>query len=184
MNYSSALVHLKVSHAKNRFLGIALSVIIGVTILTTLSQIKIQLNWTPVPITGQTLGVTFMALLWGSRLSLITYLTYLALGFLGAPVFSGGNSGFEIMSPSFGYLIGMLVSAFVIGLLSDMGWARNFKKALFAAYIGTFCTMICGLIGLSFLLPLDQLISAGIIPFLLGDLIKNLLATSIVSGMH
>jgi biotin transport system substrate-specific component len=182
MNTSKALVPSTITQRSNLALTSLLSVIAGVGLLALCAQIKIPLSWTPVPVTGQTFGVALLALLWGSRLSLATFTTYLVVGFLGAPVFAGGVSGL-LIGPTFGYLIGMMFASWLIGKLSDVGWSRNFLKALGACYVGSLVTFTCGIIGLSFFIPADKLLMAGVIPFLPGDLIKNILAAFTTSRL-
>lgn len=179
MYLSKAFVPTKINHTDHQAVVSGLSVILGVVMLSLLAQVKIALPWTPVPVTGQTFGVAVLALMWGSRLSLITFITYLGLGFLGAPIFAAGLSGFSI-GPTFGYLIGMLISSWGVGSLSDRGWGGRFKTALAACYIGSFITFTCGVGVLSFFIPADKLIIAGVLPFLPGDLIKNILAATLI----
>ena len=180
MHSSQAVVPQTIIQLSNKVLACVLSIIIGVGVLSLLAQLKIVLPWTPVPITGQTFGVALLALLWGSRLSLATFMTYLTIGFLGAPIFAGGLSGL-LIGPTFGYLVGMLLASFVVGRLSDKGWSKSFPKALGAAYVGSTIIFSCGVLGLALFLPSEKLFLAGVAPFLLGDLIKNLLAAYSVS---
>lgn len=182
MYISKALVPNIIIQRANQTLGSVISIVIGVGMLALLAQLKITLPWTPVPITGQTFGVALLALLWGSRLSLTTFATYLGLGFLGAPIFAGGLSG-AMIGPTFGYLIGMLIASFVVGFLSDRGWGKSFFRALVAAYVGSFCIFLCGSFVLSFFVPKGQAFALGVLPFLLGDLIKNTLAAASVSSL-
>jgi biotin transport system substrate-specific component len=180
MHTSKAFVPYTITQLPNKVLATVTSIIIGVGMLSLLAQLKIILPWTPVPITGQTFGVALLALLWGSRLSLTTFATYLGLGFLGAPIFASGLSGL-LIGPTFGYLVGMLIASWVIGKLSDKGWGSSFKKAFFACYLGSAIIFSCGLVGLSFFIPSNQLFFAGVLPFLVGDLIKNTLAAFTIS---
>ncbi len=154
----------------------------GVVWMALLSQVKIALPWTPVPITGQTFGVAVMALTFGARLSLASYAVYLVAGFVGLPVFAGLGAGLT-WGPTMGYLVGMLFASVVMGRLADKGWGRSFGKALLACYIGSFITFASGLFVLSFFVPSQALLVAGLIPFLPGDLIKNLSAAALVSRL-
>lgn len=181
MNSSRAFVPETLDNFQNLLLVKIVSVIAGVLILSLLAQVKIALPWTPVPITGQTFGVALLALLWGSRLSFITFSTYLGLGFLGAPIFAGGLSGI-LIGPTFGYLVGMFFSSWIMGLFSDQGWAKSFNKALFVCYVGSIITLGCGAIGLTFFISGKSVWMAGVLPFLPGDLIKNIIAAKIASG--
>jgi biotin transport system substrate-specific component len=153
----------------------------GVLLLACLAQLQIRLPWSPVPITGQTFGVALIALTWGSKRSFSVVAGYLALGAVGAPVFAFAQ-GF-LTGPTIGYLIGMLMASVVVGFLADRGFAKSYWRALFAAYVGSVFVFACGLYVLSHFVPKDQLLVAGLIPFLLGDFIKNAMAAGIASGL-
>ncbi len=153
---------------------------IGIGLMTALAHIAIPLPWTPVPITGQTLGVSLVALSWGRTRGAAVLACYLALGALGAPVFAAAQTGF-MLGPTFGYLVGMLFASFAVGWLADTGSAQSFWRSLGAAYIGSAIIFGCGVYGLSFFLPAQDLWMAGVLPFLPGDLIKNVIAALISS---
>lgn len=180
MIISKAFVPVAINNYQNLLLVKIISVAAGVLLLAILAQVKIILPWTPVPITGQTFGVAILALLWGSQLSFITFSTYLGLGFLGAPIFAGGLSGF-LIGPTFGYLVGMFFSSWIMGFFSDKGWTKSFNKALLICYIGSFITLSCGAFGLTFFITGKSVWMAGVLPFLPGDLLKNILAAKIAS---
>lgn len=180
MHISKALVPNLIIKFPEQTKGKVISFLLGLAMLSALAQLKMALPWTPVPITGQTFGVALLALLWGSRLSFSIFAAYLGIGFLGAPVFAGGASGF-LIGPTMGYLAGMFIASWVVGKLSDKGWTENYWKALVACYIGSTIIFSCGIIGLSFFIPADKLLIAGVLPFLPGDLFKNLLAAGITT---
>jgi len=171
----SATIPALISKTENKNTANALSILAGVALIALLAQIAIPLPWTPVPITGQTLGVSLVALSWGWKRSSISMGLYLILGSLGLPFFASVGS----LGASSGYLVGMLFSAVAVGYLADLGWTKTFKKALAAAYLGSFLTLGTGLLVLSYFLPTESLLGAGLIPFLPGDLIKNLIAASV-----
>jgi biotin transport system substrate-specific component len=105
MTSSQALIPQLISRQENKILANILSVFAGLVLMTALAQISIPLPWTPVPITGQTFGVTFLSLIWGRNRGLAVMLTYLTLGITGAPLFALGQAGFS-WGPTSGYLIG------------------------------------------------------------------------------
>ncbi len=154
------------------------AVFIGVCLISALAQISIHLPFTPVPLTGQTFGVALTALLWGKKRGLAIICCYLFVGVLGLPVFAGGSSGLMI-GPSLGYLVGMFFASFLMGSLSDRGWTLKFHTAWIAAILGSIVVFGFGLLGLSFFLPKALLLSAGLTPFLVGDFIKDLIASQI-----
>lgn len=158
------------------------SLLAGLLALTALAQVSIKLPWTPVPITGQTLGVSLISLTWGRKRAFAILSSYLAFGGLGLPIFANGASGFNF-GPTSGYLFGMIVACFVMGGLADRGMTKSFPKALGATYLGSALVFTFGLWGLSFFVPKDQLLITGLLPFLPGDLLKNLLSASLVTGL-
>lgn len=147
---------------------------LGLILLTALAQIAIPLPWTPVPITGQTFGVSLIALLFGWRLGPFIVASYVLLGVLGVPLFAAATAATS------GYLVGMILSSLFIGFGVDHGWAKGFFRTFLLCAGGSIFVFSCGLIGLSFFVPSETLLWAGLIPFLPGDLIKNLLASFIV----
>ena len=63
----------------------------------------------PVPITFQTLGILMMGGLLGPKWGFGSSLSYVILGFIGMPLFQGGNGGFEYTTGvTGGYIIGFI----------------------------------------------------------------------------
>jgi len=165
---------------------------LGVALVSALAQVVIPLPWTPVPITGQTFGVALMALLWGRKRAFGVMSSYLALSIFGAPILAGGVA-FLTFGATTGYLLGMLVSACVVGELADRGYTRTWARAFMAASLGSVCVFGFGLLVLSFFLPaagdtfgakMITLLTAGLLPFLPGDILKNSLAAFIASRLN
>lgn len=147
----------------------------GSMLIALMAQIEIPLL--PVPITGQTLAVLLIGALFGSRLGALTVLTYLAYGAVGLPVFAGGGAGAAVLlGPTAGYLAGFVIAAFVTGWLAERGWDRNFWRTAVAMTIGTLIIYLPGVLWLSQFVGWDQVFVLGIIPFLIGDLLKVILA--------
>ena len=80
--------------------------------LALTARIRVISPFTPVPITGQTLGVIVLGALYGPRRGALAVAAYLLEGLLGAPVFAGGLSGPAIfLGPTGGYLVGFVPAA-------------------------------------------------------------------------
>lgn len=156
-------------------------VALGVALLSVLAQISIPVPYTPVPITGQTFGVALLSLLLGRKWGFTTVATYVVLGSIGFPIFSGAQAGIKILGA--GYLVGMCVAALVIGTLSDKGWVKTFPTAFLACLAGSLFVFTCGIIILSNFVPANSLIAQGVLPFIPGDLIKSALAAAIATGI-
>jgi len=154
-------------------------VIAGVAFLSLLAQIAIPVPGSPVPVTGQTLGVLLMATSYGATLGATTFLTYLLVGALGAPVFANGGSGLDrIVGATGGYLVGMLLTSALLGYLGGRKWDQKFKTALPAMLLGNVLTFTLGLIWLHQYTGKDWAwtISAGFTPFILGEILKIAIA--------
>lgn len=176
MNTASTLSIL-IAKTENKALVNFLAIVTGVALISLLAQIAIPLPWTPVPITGQTFGVTLVALTWGWKRSSVVMGAYLILGSLGLPFFASVGA----LGASSGYLIGMLLSSCVVGYMAEKGFTNSFPKALLASYVGSVLVLGTGVFVLSFFMPTKTLLAAGVLPFLAGDLIKNCLAASIAT---
>jgi len=104
-------------------------VIAGVAFLSLLAQIAIPVPGSPVPVTGQTLGVLLLATSYGATLGTTTFFTYLLVGALGAPVFANSGSGVErIVGATGGYLVGMLLTSALFHLSGNLFSERFHKK--------------------------------------------------------
>lgn len=183
MVHSSLALFPKVAQkSENKIATEVFLFLAGILTLSLLAQIAIPLPWTPVPITGQTLGVTLLALLWGQKRATSVFISYFLLGSIGLPIFAMGKSGF-LMGPTMGYLVGMLASSFVVGYLADRGWSQKFSTALAASYFGSIFVFAFGVWGLSFFMPTHLLLFSGVLPFLIGDAIKNTIAAVIASRL-
>lgn len=156
----------------------AILILGGSLLIALLAQIRIILPFSPVPITGQTFAVLLLGALYGSRRGSLTVVNYLALGAVGLPVFAGGTFGlFRLLSPTGGYLVGFLVAAFVVGLLSERGWDRRLWTTAASMIIGNLLIYAAGILWLSRFVGWQAVLQTGFFPFLAGDGFKITLAT-------
>ena len=154
-------------------------VIAGVAFLSLLAKIAIPVPGSPVPVTGQTLGVLLLATSYGATLGTTTFLFYLLVGALGVPVFANGGSGLDrIVGATGGYLVGMLLTSALLGYLGGRKWDQKFKTALPAMLIGNVLTFALGLLWLNQFTGKDWAwtISAGFTPFIIGEILKIAIA--------
>jgi biotin transport system substrate-specific component len=157
----------------------ALFVVGGVGFISALAQISIPVPGSPVPVTGQTLAVLLIGTTYGARLGLITFASYLLAAIAGAPLFAPSETlpsyGLaRLTSATGGYLVGMLVASFVLGLLADRKADQKFKTSYAALLVGTVIIFSFGLTWLHFSLDLtwSKTISAGLTPFIFGEALK------------
>jgi biotin transport system substrate-specific component len=150
-----------------------LLVIGGSLCVAGMAQIRIALPFTPVPITGQTFAVLLVGASLGARRGTASLVLYLIQGLLGLPFFAGGASGLAyLLGPTGGYLVGFVAAACLVGLLAARGLDRRIPTALLAFLAGEIVIYFCGVAWLSVFLGIPRAISAGFLPFLIGDVIK------------
>ena len=132
----------------------------------------------PVPMSMQTYAVVVVGALAGWRLGGLTLVMYLAAGSAGAPLFAGGGSGTEhLLGNTGGYLLGFVLAAISVGYLAERSWTqRNFGYATTAMLFGHLIILVLGTLWLATSIGLHRAIEAGMTPFLLGALVKSLLA--------
>jgi len=149
-------------------------IVLGSLFVAALAQIKIPLPFTPVPLTGQTFGVLLLGAVLGSKRGAASMALYIAFGAIGLPVFAGGASGLTYLSgATLGYLIGFVFAAYAIGLLAERGLERSVRTSIIPFLVGTIVIYICGVTWLAYVMgSFSKAMSAGLVPFLIGDAIK------------
>ena len=155
----------------------------GSMIIALSAQISVPMF--PVPMTLQTLAISIIGLTFGARLAGVTLLLYLAEGAFGLPVFANGGAGIlKLVGPTAGFLWGFAGMAFLTGWMVENGFSRGTYRMFFAALIPAALLYIPGVLGLYGFTPLDLsgAFKVGALPFLVGDIVKSILAALIVTG--
>lgn len=148
------------------------------------AQIAFYLPWNPaVPLTLQTFAVVLSAAALGSWRGMAAMALYALVGSLGAPVFSGGKSGFG--GPSFGYVIGFIVAAFVVGRIAEMGATRTFARTVGLMVVGNVIIYAIGMTWLKYSAQLpwfgpESAWAFGARDFIVGDIIKIVIAAGLL----
>lgn len=152
----------------------------GAGLVGLLAQISIHLSFTPVPITGQTLGVLLVGTALGWRRGLAALALYAVAGVVGVPWFAAGASGY--VGASFGYVIGFVLCAALCGRLAERGADRTLLGSVPAMVAGEVVMYAVGVTWLAVYLHvgLGQAIALGLTPFLIGDAIKAALAAMLL----
>ncbi len=119
--------------------------LVGSLVVATAAQVNVPM--VPVPMTLQTLAVLAIGAAYGSRLGAATLALYALEGAIGLPVFAEFKSG--VMLPSFGYVLGFIVAAYVVGLLAERGWDKSPARMFAAMLLGAAVLYVPGLIWLS-----------------------------------
>ena len=164
-------------------LGWARSVVLVVAfslLVALAAQVAVPLPWTPVPLTAQTFAVLLTGALLGSRLGALALVVYLIEGAAGLPFFHGGAGGPQyFFGATAGYLFAFPVAAFVTGYLAERGWDKRFPTAALAMALGSLVILAGGWAWLAvFTRSAAAAFASGVAPFLVGDIVKVLLAAA------
>ncbi len=123
--------------------------------------------------TLHTMAVMAFAVGLGPRVAISIFLAYLAAGAVGFPVFSGSPErgiGLAYMAgPTGGYLLGYLIASWLVGVLAAGKGVLGRIGAMLAGMVPIYAI---GMAWLAVYVPADQLLAIGVMPFLLGDLVK------------
>ncbi|RVD20667.1 biotin transporter BioY [Mesorhizobium sp. M4B.F.Ca.ET.017.02.2.1] len=159
--------------------------IVGTLLLTLSAKTKVVLG--PVDISLQTLAVLLIASAFGLRLGVATLLLYMAEGAMGFPVFQGtpekGIGVAYMLGSTGGYLAGFVLMAAIVGWAADRGWDRHPVKLFNAMLVGEVVMMAMGFAWLAMLIGAEKSWQFGVVPFIVGDLIKVALAAALVPAV-
>ena len=144
----------------------------GAGFIGLLAQWSIPLPGTPVPLTLGTFAVLLTGASLGGLRALLSVGTYLVAGGLGVNWFAGHRDGWG--GATFGYIIGYVIAATLVGWLAQRGGDRTVVKTVVTMALGN---LIIYAVGVSWLMSatgmeLSAGLKAGMTPFLIGDAIK------------
>lgn len=160
----------------------ALVEVLGASLfLALISQIRVPLFFTPVPLSLQTLGLLLVGAFLGKKKGSLAVLAYLSEGALGLPVFAGGSSGFlPFAGPNGGFLIGFLLVAFLAGLAFEK--CKSIATLTLGLLLAVFSVFLIGVPWLSVWVSPQYALKLGLYPFIIGDCLKAVIATSMLSA--
>jgi biotin transport system substrate-specific component len=133
----------------------------------------------PVPITLQTIFVVLSGLILGAKLGALSQIIYVILGLVGLPIFAGGTGGLtSVVSPSFGFVIGFIAAAYVIGKLTEKN--KSLSTIIYSVALGSFVIYLIGVpyfyfIFTSYLgksINFYGALKYACLPFIPGDIVK------------
>jgi biotin transport system substrate-specific component len=151
----------------------------GSFVVALCAQLVVRLPFTPIPVTGQTLGVLLVGAALGARRGAAALALYLAEGAAGLPFFAGGAAGFVyLLGPTGGYLLSFPLAAFITGAAAERGWDRDVLTTAVAMTSGVVVIFALGISWLSFFVGWDRVWVAGLLPFLAGAAIKIAVAAA------
>jgi biotin transport system substrate-specific component len=171
-------------------------VVSGSVLMAGLAHVVIHLPFTPVPITGQTLGVLLIGGAYGPALGGATVLLYLVWAIVGLPVFApeadgSHRTGLEVLAfagTTGGYLWGFVLASALVGWLSRRGWDRTIRSSISAMLLGSIVIYAVGVPWLHEALATlprgpaswQTSLELGLYPFLIGDTVKLLIAAGLL----
>ena len=144
-----------------------------------------------VPFTMQTFFIVLAGMMLGKKLGAASALVYLAVGLVGFPVFTQGGGIGYVLKPSFGYLIGFIVGAFITGAIARKVPQPSFWRLMVAALAGLLAVYVIGTTYFYFLSNyyLGKQVSVWtavlycFLVFVPGDLVKSVIAALIAKRM-
>lgn len=148
-------------------------------LIALLAQVAIPLPFSPVPLTGQVIGVMLAAALLGSRAGLLAVTAYILLGAAGAPVFSLARGGIYMLTgPTGGYLWGFIPAVYFAGLIIEKIKDPSYYRYAAAMLIAIGFIYLFGSLQLGMIMRYNlwQVLLTGVLPFLPLDLLKAFLA--------
>ena len=163
-------------------------VVAGAFLIYLGSLVVLPVPGSPVPITGQTLGVLLVGGALGFRRGILATLLYVAIGVVGFPAFAehrGGvgviasvDGGRLVLGATGGYLVGFVLASAIVGRLAELGWDRRLGGSIAAMLVGEVAIYA---IGLPWLMAATgfapaEAVARGLTPFVFGDLLKVLIA--------
>ena len=146
-------------------------------IMCVIAPISVLTPFSIVPVSLSTLIIYLNLVLLGGFHGTISTILYILLGFCGLPVFSGFTGGVgKVLGPTGGYIIGYVFLSLIAGLFIDKD--NNEVFAILGMILGTIALYIIGTLWLKYQTNMTFLeaLFAGVIPFVVGDLIKIFIA--------
>jgi len=164
----------------------AVLVLAGAALTALLAQVSVPV-W-PVPITGQTLAVLLVGSSLGAVRGAASMLLYGLLAVAGLPVLAPQDDGSHLTgltalaAPSFGYVVGFVFSAALVGWIAQRAGDRRFLGAVLSFLGGTVVTFAFGMPWLAVVLDLNlqRTLEYGLYPFLIGGFVKALIAAALI----
>lgn len=158
----------------------------GAALTAVAAQISIPAS--PVPFTFQTLVVLLVGASMGSVRGALSMVLYATLGVIGLPVFAPLSDGSHatgiqaVLGATFGFVIGFIAAAFVVGLLAERNWSSHAVKMFVSYAVGSLVIYAFGIPVLAAVATKgDIAIAAGImVPFLVWDAVKAVIAAALL----
>ncbi|GAA1783240.1 biotin transporter BioY [Luedemannella flava] len=164
-----------------RSAGREVALVVGAAALVGVAaQIAVPVPGSPVPITGQTFAVLLAGAALGPARGAASMLLYVIAGAAGLPWFAGGTSG--VPTATFGYLIGFVLAAGIVGRLAAGGADRRAWRTIGMMAAGTALIYLIGVPWLMVAVKVDlsRALTLGLFPYLPGDALKAVVAAGVL----
>ena len=177
--------------ARVRAAGQAAAVVLVTALTAIAAQVSLPLPFTPVPFTFQPMVVLVGAMVLGSRLGAASQALYLALGIAGLPIFAASpllpHGAARLIGPTGGYLLSYPLAAFVTGWLAERGFDRRYLTSIAAMSLGLAIVYAGGVAWLTIASQparsIGAALAAGVVPFVLPDIFKLIVAAGVMPGL-
>lgn len=176
MTYAPLADRLWTQSAGSSMLRKGTLVLLGSLVIAAAAQVNVPMQ--PVPMTLQTLAVLSVGAALGARLGVAALVLYVLEAAVGLPVLAEMKSGLPtLLGPTGGYILGFVLAAGLVGYLAERGFDRSMPRMMLAMLLGAALIYVPGLLWLSgFVGGFGQAITFGLTPFVLGDIVKAVIA--------
>lgn len=103
------------------------------------------------PMTLQTFFVLLTGLVLPVKASALATITYMALGLIGLPIFSGGGGLGYVLMPNFGFIIGFVISSVTMSVLAEKLKKRSYSQYFAISLLGVIIIYIIGILYFAFI---------------------------------
>ena len=160
-------------------------ILLGSVLIALLAQVSIPVPFSPIPITGQTIGVVLVGSLLGAKRGTLSILCYIFEGAMGMPVFAQMKSGMHVLvGPTAGYLWGFVIAALLIGFLTERGFTKKPLGSFLSCFTATTIILITGMLYLAIFKGINDALIMGFYPFLVGDVVKSSICAILLSSFR
>lgn len=176
---------IKIKNQQVSILDHLLIVFLASVCLSLCGRFALPLPFTPIPLAIQSVFVLGLSSLLGWQKSAMAVGLFLIQGACGLPVFAGGLGGLAVLlGPKGGYLVGYWIAAVVVGYLSERLNTQNIGHLFLMMGLGSLTILFSGACYLSLFLGWKQAFLLGVCPFVVGDLLKCIVAVKCVAWVR
>jgi biotin transport system substrate-specific component len=152
-----------------------LTVSAAIVAVSLAARVSVPIPGSSVPQSLQTLAVCVAGMWLGPSRGALALTLYVVIGAVGAPVFADGVGGLQhLVGPTGGYLVGFVVGAAAMGWWTRQDWGRGFVSVGAGSVVAHVVILGLGWARLAALLGGVAAFTSGVLPFLVGGVVKSL----------